>query len=73
MTTTVAEVVNASNEDITILQFIVQQLTELKVAMQTTDLFNIFGVHITVYGVAISLFVVSMIIWFMSGDGEDDD
>lgn len=73
MTTTVAEVVNASDEDITILQFIVQQLTELKVAMQTTDLFTVFGVHITAYGVAISLFVVSMIVWFMSGFGDDDD
>lgn len=73
MTTSVAEVVNASDEDITILQFIIHQLTELKVAMQTTDLFTVFGVHITAYGVAISLFVVSMVIWFMSGDGEEDD
>lgn len=73
MTTTIAEVVESSGEDITVLQFIVRQLTELKVAMQTTDLFNVFGVHITAYGVVISLFVVSMIIWFMSGFGDDDD
>lgn len=72
-TTTIAEVVNASNDDMTIIQFIIHHLTELKVAMQSIDLFNVFGVHITVYGVVISLFVVSMIVWFMSGDGEDDD
>lgn len=73
MTTTVAEVVNASNDDMTIIQFIIHHLTELKLAMQSIDLFNVFGVHITAYGVVISLFVVSMIVWFMSGDGEDDD
>lgn len=73
MTTTVAEVVNASDDDMTIIQFIIHHLTELKVSMQSIDLFNVFGVHITAYGVVISLFVVSMIVWFMSGDGEDDD
>lgn len=72
-TTTIVEVVNTSNDDITIIQFIIHHLTELKVAMQSIDLFNVFGVHITAYGVVISLFVVSMIVWFMSGDGEDDD
>ena len=73
MTTTVADVVNSSDDDMTIIQFIIHHLIELKVAMQSIDLFNVFGVHITAYGVVISLFVVSMIVWFMSGDGEDDD
>lgn len=73
MTTTVSNAVVTSDDDITIIQFIIQQLTELKVSLQTTDLFSVFGVHITAYGVFISLFVVSMIVWFMSGYGEDDD
>lgn len=73
MTTTTTEILNTTTSHTTIIQFIVHHLTELKIAMQSINLDDVFGVPITAYGVAISLFVVSMIVWFMSGDGEDDD
>ena len=73
MTTTTTEIITTTTSHTTIIQFIVHHLTELKIAMQSINLVDIFGVPITAYGVAISLFVVSMIVWFMSGDGEDDD
>ena len=72
-TTIIPDIVTTTTSHTTIIQFIVHQLTELRVAMQLTDLTSIFGVPITAYGVAISLFVVSMIVWFFSGDGEEDD
>lgn len=73
MTTTTTEILTTTTSHTTIIQFIVHHLTELKIAMQSINLDDVFGVSITAYGVAISLFVVSMIVWFMSGDGEDDD
>ena len=72
-TTTIPDIVTTTTSHTSIIQFIVHHLTELKVAMQSINLVDVFGVPITAYGVSISLFVVSMIVWFMSGDGENDD
>lgn len=72
-TTIIPEIIDTTTSDTTIISFIIHHLTELKVAMQSINLVDVFGVPITAYGVAISLFVVSMIVWFFSGDGEDDD
>lgn len=56
-----------------ILQFIADNLRVLVVELKTFDLFPVFGVHISFWQVVISLFVLSMILLFLSGEGEEDD
>ncbi|MBO7735481.1 MAG: hypothetical protein J6S67_23150 [Methanobrevibacter sp.] len=56
-----------------ILEFIADNLRVFVVELKTFDLFPVFGVHISFWQVTISLFVLSMILLYLSGEGEGDD
>ena len=56
-----------------ILQFLADNLRVLVAELKTFDLFSVFGVHISFWQVVISLFVLSMILLYLSGEGEGDD
>ena len=60
-------------EEISILQHIVNNLRTLVLYLKTFDLFPVFGVHISFWQICISLFVLSMILLYLSGEGEGDD
>lgn len=59
--------------DTSLLQVIVHNMRYFVGILKTTDLFVVFGVHISVWQVFISLFVLSMIMFFFTGDGDIDD
>ena len=60
-------------ENLTVMQFIIQRLRALVVELKLFDLYPVFGVHINFWQIAISLFVLSMILLYLSGEGEGDD
>lgn len=56
-----------------ILDIILDGLRHIVVELKLLDLEPIFGVHINFFQVVISLFVLSMILLYLSGEGEGDD